>query len=189
MASSIVAQTINVDREYKLTINERQKYTKPSKAKFNSAEEELEWSRTQIKKCNKCNEDLPLSYFNGNTSSSDSFDRNGYRLRRGDCIKCNREHGKGKNEAKKLAKEEGIPFKAPEGTKCEICPAVTNIVFDHDHSTNKFRGWLCDPCNRSLGVLGDNIQGLVNAINYVNKSKSAVLSFEGGVLRIIDGSI
>lgn len=168
--------------EYKITENERSKYNKPSKAKFNSVEEELEWARNQSKDCNKCKKSLPLSYFGGNTSSSDSFDKNGYRLRRGDCIKCNKEHNKGKNEAKKIAKSQGISFKAEEGTKCELCQSEKSIVFDHNHETNTFRGWLCDPCNRSMGVLGDNVTGLIKCINYMNKLEKKELKIENNIL-------
>lgn len=41
---------------------------------------------------------------------------------------------------------------------------------DHCHKTNKFRGMLCDPCNKSLGILLDNIETLRNLANYVEKS-------------------
>jgi hypothetical protein len=47
-----------------------------------------------------------------------------------------------------------------------------------------FRGWLCDPCNRSLGVLGDNIEGLVKCINYLNKTEKKSLSMKDGELVI-----
>lgn len=32
----------------------------------------------------------------------------------------------------------------------------TSVVFDHDHKTNKFRGWICGGCNNTLGVASDN---------------------------------
>jgi Recombination endonuclease VII len=40
---------------------------------------------------------------------------------------------------------------------CEIC--FTNeyrIVFDHCHNSGKFRGWICDRCNRVLGIVKDS---------------------------------
>lgn len=40
---------------------------------------------------------------------------------------------------------------------CEVCNQLhIRIVFDHCHSTNLFRGWLCDRCNRVLGLMKDN---------------------------------
>lgn len=179
---------IDPTREYSMTQNEKDIYSKSNgKNTLPSAEKELEWARAHTKECNKCNETLPLSYFGGNTSSSDHFDKHGYRLRRGDCIKCNKAAGKGKTEAMKLAKSLGLPYKAPPGTKCQLCDTTKDIVFDHDHATNTFRGWLCDPCNRSMGVLGDNLPGLIKAVNYINQvDKKNLYVCIGGMLCIED---
>ena len=49
------------------------------------------------------------------------------------------------------------------------------MVFDHCHEREIFRGYLCDPCNRSMGVLGDNIEGLLKCINYLNKTEKRTL--------------
>jgi len=43
----------------------------------------------------------------------------------------------------------------------------SKIVFDHDHVTGKFRGWICDSCNRGLSNLGDDVAGVINALNYL----------------------
>jgi hypothetical protein len=156
------------------TPNEYSHYTGPfgTKAKFDSPEKEYEWAKTQSKECNKCKEELPLSEFGYNTSGKDPFDRNGYRLRRGDCKECNKMANKGKNEAMKVAKESGIPYKAPEGTPCALCnKKKNNLVFDHNHQTNRFRGYLCNECNRSIGMLGENMENMVKILNYINKDE------------------
>lgn len=46
----------------------------------------------------------------------------------------------------------------PPPTACEVCGAVPRnyICFDHCHTTNKFRGWLCNSCNSALGYARDN---------------------------------
>ncbi len=44
--------------------------------------------------------------------------------------------------------------KYPKRTKCGICHETisgSEIYLDHDHKTNKFRGWLCVNCNLNLG--------------------------------------
>ena len=43
---------------------------------------------------------------------------------------------------------------------------------DHNHQTNEFRGLLCKECNRSLGLFGDNIDILTNAVTYLKERGS-----------------
>ena len=136
------------------TKNEYNNYSKYSEsAKFKSPDDEYEWAITQHKNCTKCGESKNLTEYGFNTSGRDPFDASGLRLRRPECKFCNKKIQDGKNKAKKIAKELGFETKAPVGTKCELCGTTEKIVFDHDHETETFRGWLCDPCNRSQGVL------------------------------------
>ena len=39
---------------------------------------------------------------------------------------------------------------------CEICNEGDTIVFDHCHTTGKFRGWICKRCNVTLGKVQDD---------------------------------
>lgn len=69
--------------------------------------------------------------------------------------------------------EYNVMFKLQKGS-CAICKnsQVKNINYlcvDHSHKTNKIRGLLCHTCNRSLGLLKDDIKVLENAINYLKK--------------------
>jgi hypothetical protein len=158
------------------TNNERELYCRQKdKAKFNTPEEEYKYSVEKEKECSKCKTMKKLTEYAGNTSGCDAFDKEGYRLRRPECKDCNKEANKGKNEAKKLAESLGIPFKAPEGTKCAICNKLPKkgdgLVFDHCHKTNTFRGYLHNSCNRALGVLGDDCLGALRYLNYVNKTE------------------
>jgi hypothetical protein len=61
--------------------------------------------------------------------------------------------------------------KSPEKPDvCECCNKLPEKwCFDHDHSNNSFRGWLCDPCNTGIGKLGDDIAGILNALEYLLK--------------------
>lgn len=58
---------------------------------------------------------------------------------------------------------------------CAICTTQViskrGFVVDHDHSTNKIRGILCDSCNKGLGSFLDNEEILSNAIKYLKKSR------------------
>jgi hypothetical protein len=54
----------------------------------------------------------------------------------------------------------------PRPLHCELCGGPPSgrgnkkevgICFDHDHKTGKARGWLCDRCNKVLGLVHDDI--------------------------------
>lgn len=56
---------------------------------------------------------------------------------------------------------------------CAICgrkPKTKPLNVDHCHKTGKIRGLLCPPCNRSLGILGDNEDSLLKVIDYLRKT-------------------
>jgi len=54
---------------------------------------------------------------------------------------------------------------------CGICEReMKKICLDHDHSSGKFRGLLCNNCNTALGLVGDNIDTLHKMIAYLNVS-------------------
>ena len=155
-----------------ITENEKQKYIGPfrpndKKPFFKSAQQEFDYNETQIKKCSKCKIEKSKNHFNFNTSGSDAFDKNGYRLRRPECIECSKKILKGKQ----LARKNFGSHKPPKDAVCELCGKNDKLVFDHDHSTNTFRGWLCDPCNRSIGMLGDSIPNFFSIILYLSKDK------------------
>jgi hypothetical protein len=57
--------------------------------------------------------------------------------------------------------------KRPE--RCELCNALRKIVFDHNHKTGKFRGWLCYKCNLALGMTNESIEILTLIIKYIQK--------------------
>lgn len=45
----------------------------------------------------------------------------------------------------------------PKPSVCEVCGELHRyIVFDHCHKNGKFRGWLCDRCNKVLGIVQDS---------------------------------
>ena len=55
---------------------------------------------------------------------------------------------------------------------CQLCNKkdVNKIQIDHDHTTLKFRGWLCNPCNTSLGKFKDDPFMLLSGIKYLLKN-------------------
>ena len=165
-----------------ITLREREHYVRQKdKARFSSPEEEIEeYAKRNSKKCTKCGETKLLTQFKRNTCGTDAFDRYGYRLLRPECTSCTDNIRRGKGCAKQSAKAMGIPYKAPPGTKCGICGKEgkrgDTLVFDHCHTTNTFRGYLHNSCNRSLGVLGDDTEGMVRVINYLMKTTRKKIS-------------
>lgn len=47
----------------------------------------------------------------------------------------------------------------------------TEMALDHNHSTKDPRGVLCIKCNRAYGLLEENIQTMLNLIEYTKKYK------------------
>ena len=124
--------------------------------------------KIQTKKCVYCKEDKPLNEFGVHKHHFDGYDQR--------CIKCVRERAKIVNNLRKTA--------PPKPKVCECCgkepnsgPTADNtmrklgLALDHDPVENTFRGWLCDSCNRAIGALGDNIEGVTNALNYLKRKK------------------
>lgn len=55
---------------------------------------------------------------------------------------------------------------------CAIChkPSTIALAVDHDHATGIVRGLLCSNCNMGIGLLGDSIELLYSAIQYIEHS-------------------
>jgi hypothetical protein len=61
----------------------------------------------------------------------------------------------------------------PRPAVCECCggpPGKKGMYVDHCHVSGQFRGWLCTNCNSGIGLLGDDIQGATNALNYMKRA-------------------
>tara|TARA_Y100000389_G_scaffold47830_1_gene43009 strand:+ start:70 stop:510 length:441 start_codon:yes stop_codon:yes gene_type:complete len=61
---------------------------------------------------------------------------------------------------------------------CDCCGVDAKDVkggklhLDHCHVTGEYRGHLCGSCNRGLGMLGDNLTGVQNALDYLKRVES-----------------
>jgi hypothetical protein len=94
----------------------------------------------------------------------DKYQRS-YRLEKGYDRK--RHYGIGPVEyAEMLVKQNGV---------CAICEGVNpngrELSLDHDHSTGKARGILCNRCNLALGKVKDNTKLLKAMIRYLKERK------------------
>ncbi len=58
---------------------------------------------------------------------------------------------------------------SPRANICEICDKKEKTVFDHCHKNGNFRGWICDRCNKMLGLVKDSTDLLNKMIHYLEK--------------------
>lgn len=57
----------------------------------------------------------------------------------------------------------------PRPEVCDVCGELhLRIVFDHCHKSGQFRGWLCDRCNRVLGLVYDKTELLIALGRYLD---------------------
>ena len=90
---------------------------------------------------------------------SETDEQKKYRLARGKRI---RSYGISVEDYESMHEEQG-------GT-CWICRGTNDemaLCIDHDHETNLVRGLLCNLCNRSLGLMNDDVDRLRRAVLYL----------------------
>lgn len=110
-------------------------------------------TNNQKRECRLCNQYKTLEHFSSNGR------KNAVENRCKECIKLNAWI---RRELKKTA--------PPKPNKCECCGKQTDVLcIDHCHNSLEFRGWICAPCNRGIGQLGDNIEGIKKALTYLEK--------------------
>ena len=82
-----------------------------------------------------------------------------------------------RNRAWDRRKKEEMAGRPPPDA-CELCAALASnerygrLSFDHDHATGRFRGWLCDKCNRILGYIKDNPALLRRMVVYLETNNA-----------------
>lgn len=69
---------------------------------------------------------------------------------------------------------EQVALLKKQRNRCAICYTHSSklwrhLALDHDHKNGINRGFLCDTCNRSLGLLKDSVDILKSAIKYLRK--------------------
>ena len=107
-----------------------------------------------------CGMRRPLTDFHFNGRAS----RTGKRYQQSQCRECERDAHR---ILRRIRRAEG-----PPPSFCENCMEEPPTCCDHDHRTGTFRGWLCSTCNRGLGMLGDDIPGLLRALAYLERAQA-----------------
>lgn len=121
---------------------------------------------TPTKRCGICHDEKPLGAFGRD---------GGANYLRYECKQC------AKKQAALVKKIKKMVQPPPADYRCPICncnqeEARGNNIknrqvwcADHDHETNKFRGWICHKCNLGLGNFADCKQRLQSAILYLEQ--------------------
>lgn len=77
-----------------------------------------------------------------------------------------------------ITPEQLTALKISQGWRCAICRRrfppdgvdTKQVHVDHCHESGAVRGILCSRCNSGLGKLGDSIEGLERALEYLKRS-------------------
>jgi recombination endonuclease VII len=63
------------------------------------------------------------------------------------------------------------PYEPP--SHCEACGRpLLKPNLDHCHVTNRFRGWICNPCNAALGLAGDTAEKVRRLLDYIVRAEA-----------------
>jgi hypothetical protein len=141
------------------------------------------------KLCSTCKEVKPISDFGvnrgkprhqckecKNKDSKEWYSKNKERKKE---LSSNYRHTKKNQDLKKaygITLDDYNNMLVEQNNQCKICMTSADrlkrsLCVDHDHSTGKVRGLLCDTCNRSLGLLKDNIDILKKAVQYLQEAE------------------
>ncbi len=71
-----------------------------------------------------------------------------------------------------LTKEELLALIARHDGMCWLCKNKKATAIDHCHISKKVRGMLCNSCNTGLGKLGDSVDSLRKAIEYIQAAEA-----------------
>jgi|TARA_R110001599_G_scaffold72356_1_gene200923 hypothetical protein len=64
----------------------------------------------------------------------------------------------------------------PKPERCDCChKKMEKLNADHVHGSFVFRGWLCKACNTGMGLLGDNLKGILQAVIFLENDTNKII--------------
>ena len=125
-----------------------------------------------IKVCPKCDTEKSLDSFHKSKANKDGLQIH--------CKECKKKgYCPDKQASRNLQTKFGITLEdydrmlEDQGGCCKVCGAdepgggKSRFSVDHNHSTGKVRGLLCNGCNTGLGLLQDSPEVLAKALTYL----------------------
>lgn len=131
-------------------------YRKPPIKKSKYTEEERKQKRKEAQhRCNSKKTKEQIKFYNDRAKAlnTESYQQSILKARKKIVAKYN----------KKLEELAG----RSKPLNCEICNNDGKICFDHCHTNHHFRGWICDRCNKVLGLVKDDTNVLEKLKIYI----------------------
>ena len=130
-----------------------------------------------LKQCNGCGKHLPVEEFGVYQPKQGKAWEEG--LRRASCKEC---HSEGEKVCRDWRKKNPLP----QDFRCPICNmshgdfkaagrylSRSPFAVDHCHKTMTVRGWVCNPCNSSMGFIKDDVKAVSNMLEFLKKDHNA----------------
>lgn len=121
--------------------------------------------------CKKCKKILPTAQF-----TRDASNHRGFAFQCKKCVKTRPhrqleyQNWQAKKKMYGVTKDHFYKMLSEQKGVCLICKKTPKrFVIDHNHTTKKVRGLLCNNCNSGIGYLGDSISMLRNAAIYLEE--------------------
>lgn len=113
------------------------------------------------KRCHVCGDTKPVEAFGLNRTKKDGHNSA--------CRSCHTKRAKVHQDKTRygITPADREYLALAQGNRCGICNEVGSLVVDHCHETGRLRGMLCGKCNKALGALGDSVEGLMKAVEYL----------------------
>ena len=133
------------------------------------------------KKCRDCGEEKPLDEFHNDKRSKDGkqpYCKACHHARSAVWNKANPERAAENRRRGNLKRKYGMTLEEydemleSQGGCCASCGSPEpggsgTFHVDHCHDSGEIRGLLCSNCNRGLGYLGDDLDGVMNIVYYL----------------------
>ena len=118
------------------------------------------------KTCNTCGKEKSYSEYYKYPRNRDGFMHV--------CKECQNQKGKDSHLMRKfgLTRDQYDAMYFEQDGSCACCgkhqiELNVTMAVDHCHDTGQVRGLLCGSCNRGIGLLGDNLEGVKKALKYL----------------------
>ena len=129
-----------------------------------------------MRECRECRVEKPL----------DRYEKTGHGYHRKICMSCR----SARKRTRRIPRQFGMSYqelliiKEDQDYKCAICGVheentTKRLAIDHDHTTGLVRGYLCNSCNRGIGLLKDDPNVMRSAIEYLERSSFQYGGSEG----------